>query len=327
MDKVERRFEYFVAPTLEGTPLQPLLPFVHHSIERIAPERATEVLGMGIVRLGVLDDTKLNARAWPGANAIEISGRFIEALWCAAFAYWTFRVVLEEQMATPAPKSGRALEITAEDKRVDVALGALQEAKAAAVEQRAVDWHKVGVHPALPPVDGIRGTFAQSATEMTLTAVGFILHHELAHVRLSHTVGDEDWTLDQEKDADSEAICMILGGVQRYALDDTTLALCAAKRGWGILIATGFLNDVRGERDRRRGRKLRGGSHPVPFARMDKAVQHEAVQSDARVRETIESLACAILVPHLRIAGRDLPTSVEDHRALYQACLDALATD
>ncbi len=327
MDRVERRFEYFVAPTLEGTPLGPLLPFVHHSIERIAPERATEVLGRGIVRLGVLDDAKLNARAWPDANTIEISGRFIEALWCATFAYWTFRVVLEEQMAKPAPESGRVLEISTEDKRVDVALRALQEAKAAAVEQRAVDWDKVGVHPALPPDDGTRGTFAQSATEMTLTAVGFILYHELAHVQLSHTWGDEDWTLDQEKDADSAAISMILGGVQSYALTDTTVALCAAKRGFGILIATGFLNDVHGERERRRGGKLPGGSHPMPFARMDKAVQHEAVQSNALVRETIESLACAILVPHLRLAGRDLPTSVEDHKALYQACLDALATD
>lgn len=48
------------------------------------------------------------------------------------------------------------------------------------------------------------GSLVAKAGEMVLGGFGFIMHHELAHVRLGHAGGpDTQWTLDQEKDADA----------------------------------------------------------------------------------------------------------------------------
>jgi hypothetical protein len=320
-------FRIEISEALCKRPVGVFVAFVPHAMERIAPERASELLEVGELTLSVSDNLTVQARAWPADKIIEVSGHFVEALWCATFAYWSFRRVLEEQMAVPKDsRQGRAFELTSKDPRVTVAIRALGEAVNAAVEARPVDWTVVGVVPALPPGDGCVGTFEQSATEMTLAAVGFVLQHELAHVRRGHQdTGDDSWTLEQEKDADGEAIEIILGRVHQYSATVECRQRCVAKRAWAITIATGFLNEIRRGRAKRRGFELGIGSHPQPFERLDRAVQHCRVQEDPFIRDTLVSLACAILVPHLRLAGVPLPSACADHLELYRACLDALA--
>jgi len=319
MASVQPKLGYFIDPKLEDRPIAPILEFLHQSLVTIAPERSEDLTEIGTLHVGVLDDPTFCARAYPKQQRIEISGPFVEAMWCAAFAYWSFRKVLEDE----ANKSHEGpLELNLTDNRVTLALTVLKEGIAAAVEGRHVRWETLAVSPKDPR---LMSTFESCASEMTLAAVGFVLHHELAHIRGAHTTGDRDWTLESEKEADTEAVEQVLGMVHGFAKDDESTAKCVAKRGWGILIATGFLNDVRAERARRRGAISPAGDHPSPFERLDKAIQHQVVQTDPLIKETLESLATAILVPHIRLDDLPLPDVVNDYTDLYSTCLDTIA--
>ena len=210
----------------------------------------------------------------------------------------------------------------AQGPHIDAALKALKAAVAAS-DGSPVDWSGLP-QPVSPSIVTQSSLLEAKAGEMTLAALCFVLHHELAHVRLNHSGTDAtqpSWTLEREKEADGEAIDWILGNAP-----DNPLAI--AKRAWGV-VATTTLMTARRLDAIRRGASIppvAEQTHPQPYERLDRVVQHEVVQGSALLRETLTSLACAALIPHIRLAGVPLDEGpYEDYTELYAACLDALS--
>ena len=84
-----------------------------------------------------------------------------------------------------------------------------------------------------PPLE----SHEQVATEVMLCALAFLLHHELAHRRLSHApVAAGCTSIDQERDADYEAAAWILGTCGGDVFD---------KRALGVTVALAILVALR----------------------------------------------------------------------------------
>lgn len=80
------------------------------------------------------------------------------------------------------------------------------------------------------------GSDEHVADELTLVALAFILHHELAHIRLSHSeTGQSDLDRVIEKEADQQAASWVLGSLTDE-VDDRFI-----KRILGVVIGLGWL--------------------------------------------------------------------------------------
>lgn len=299
----------------------PLLFVAPYTLENIAPERFEELVPRIAGATLYLDDSpRFRAAARASSKEMWMTRGLAEATWCVSFAYYSFRTALE----AGGLRGGVSLD-PATNPQIRTALAVLREGVSAAADDRYVNWD--GLPTPVPPSQiSPDSSLEAKAGEMALCALGFVLQHELAHVTLGHVPsGDAEWTLEQEKDADDFAVRWILSSAPTTTDAE---ARAVGKRGWGIVIATALLTA-------RRLQRLRQGiapapveeqSHPQPYDRLDRAVQHESVRESALLTETLKSLACAALVPHIRLESlplRDGP--YEDYAELYQTCLDLLA--
>lgn len=301
-----------------GTPIAPVIPLVAHSLVNLAPERSDDVLKeISNKSLVLTNDPFFNAWASSERGEIGLTMNLVECLWCAAYAYWVFEREVESQVAagsspivlTPVPGN-----------RVQRGMSALTAAVDAASTGTPLVWTGLPV----PQVGFPPGTDEQAATEMALAAIGFVLHHELSHLRLGHQTRAQDessWTLDKEKDADSEAIEWILGSTPD---DERNLA----KRTWGVAIVTLFMTAyrLRKKKQMNQAPAVEAHTHPLPYDRLGKALGHHAVTSRPRVKEAMARIGCAATIPNLQMEGIQLPLKeYQDFAHLQEACFDEYA--
>jgi hypothetical protein len=185
------------------------VPLVPDSLVNIAPERREHLIDeLQGVTFQILAEPRFAAHYTPATKTITLSFRAVEILWCVAYAH----VVLFDLYAARRSDDRTQVDLTATPvvkEAMELLRWALQ------------DWiDKAGTPvPALPqraPRD--LGSAAAVADELCLCAVAFILHHELAHHRLNHTVipprtKDAELlrlSIAQERDADAEAADWIL---------------------------------------------------------------------------------------------------------------------
>jgi len=303
----------------EAGGIWPVLHKAPYTLETIAPERRSELaplLGGLTIRLRQSDEVRAYATTH---REIVLTRGLADCLWCAAYAYYVFRLEIERQIRERGNWSVIAAD---QGEPIDSAFRLLGASLVSAAGGGPVEW---GTLPQpVPPTEPQKDSALETKVgEMTLGALGFILHHELAHVRLGHVAADAgsaSWTLDQEREADTAAIDWILG----MAFENER---AVAKRAWAVVIPTTFLTALHlvACRD---GASVAGEqqTHPHPYDRLDKVIQHDAVQRSDLLRTTMTSLACASLIPHIRMAEVTISEGpYEDYPELYEACLDALA--
>lgn len=183
----------------DGVPNSPFL---------ITPERGSEF----VTSLDDFDLILTNDRPWkfcadPTGREIFVSRGAVELLWCASLAHFLFYARLV---------GGRKVDsITEIDLRADPKVrNALELLRWAIISQLKADngddWPSDLPAPQTTPPDGEEN----AANELCLVSCAFILHHELAHVRLMHSarVSDE-LSISQEKEADIAAAEWVLGGI------------------------------------------------------------------------------------------------------------------
>lgn len=306
-------------PTI-ASPIWPILCAAPATLVTGAPERRGELTdSLHGVTLHLSDSPACEAWSSSPEKTIGVSRGMAECLWCASYAYYVFRREVEALARKPSDTGGLLLEI-GEKESVRLALAVLKRGMTAAVGGEAVDWE--GLPLPVPPAPISReSSLPALAGEMTLAALAFVLHHELAHIRLGHVAeaSAPDWTMEQEKDADGEAI--------DWLLSDQDVPI--GKRAAGIVFATSFLTAKRLEMlgPKTEPTPIELQSHPLPFERLNAAVQLDAVQQVPNLRLTLESLACATLIPHLRLKGIALDRGpYADYHALYEHCLDQLSS-
>lgn len=244
------------------SPLRDLLEFVPASMLNIAPEKTAELTTeLQGVTLELNAKPEWEASYTPAERRIRLSFRVVETLWCVVYAYVVlFDVVFARRSA--ADWSEVSLKNPPVVKR---AMAVLHWAM-----QDWLDDETRSLPAALLPSRS--SSHAAVANDLCLGAVAFILHHELAHHRLCHDAEAEgEQAIQQESDADADAVDWILGGV-----DVTTLAF--TKRAIATTVAL-LAMTARGVHSGAFG----GNKHPRSFDRMFNALDRHNLDSNHAV--------------------------------------------
>ena len=145
------------------------------------------------------------------------------------------------------------------------------------------------------------------ADELCLVTCAFLLHHELAHIRLGHSADvTDEVSMAQEKEADNEAADWLLGGV------DVESPLFV-KRMLGIVQANLMMTAL----DLYAG-KFGGKTHPYSFDRLT-SLLNRFLGSE---RHVAKALAFAVLDLHFNNSGRKMKQKAFDgpEEALEALC-------
>jgi len=210
-------------------------------MKQVAPERAEQLAAI-LTDLGITFRIDKNVedihfRADSQSNVILVGTKCLSRLWVHAFAYFTiFTDLVPLKVSDPeAPLSLRGSD------RLRKAAALLKWAVKADLHFQLGDKNEVDSSMASLPSE-IEPVFSDKqfavdkrfADRHATIALGFILHHELAHIRLGHTATKELLSIEQEKDADRAAADWLLGSPD---LDGRELL----KRQLGVTIALGWL--------------------------------------------------------------------------------------
>jgi hypothetical protein len=143
------------------------------------------------------------------------------------------------------------------------------------------------------------------ANEFCLCAAAYIIHHELAHIRLKHKAGFH--SVDQEREADYAAADWIMEGMQGAKPDD----LIFIKRLLGISLALQAIT-VKGIYTGYYG----GDSHPRSFDRLYNTLSRYVSEPD----HVIYAITIVALQLHLQHAKVSLRLEAYDD---FLQCFDA----
>jgi hypothetical protein len=231
----------------QASPLAKLLPSIPEALYTIAPEHLDALRdALSGAALAVSGEPRWIARYEFAPKTIRLSMRTFEIVWCASFAY----LALHDLVWIPGLSAGRSQADLTSDPRVARAMELLRWALQAADNEDSAPRDVVDE----ARLDALRG----AADELSLCAIAFVLHHELAHHRLlhNHQAVDDAASVDRERDADREAASWMLGGVARGTPE-------YRKRLLGAAMATAYLTTLALERG-----KLAAKNHPRPFDRL-----------------------------------------------------------
>lgn len=262
------------------SPVKRILHHVAASPFRIAPE-AAELLDQEIATIGVTlqyvdDNPKKWAEYEPSTRIVRLGSVFLDALWAASHLYLVaFRGYQEAQ------RSGMAVFAFEDDPRVAAAYVLYQDRLGALAEKKLVDWPD---HAARPIPNPYRHTDGFGSNENFLVAVGWVIHHELAHAALGHQEASPD-AMREERDADRRATAW----VSNSRADEQE----RFKRALGIATAVVFLVAI----DLRLNKRV-SIEHPPSFERLIDALDGTGIGEN----HTVWAYAFVMLEVHLMVA-------------------------
>jgi hypothetical protein len=280
-------------------PIAEIAKAIGLSVVLCAPERHEQmaVLMRGLT-LTFTNEDKHRCACLVDGKTIFISRGLLEHLWASAHAIW---VVYDRHLN--GKKIDKPLVLNATDDPVIArALHLLSWSLRPAKSEWPNDSNKPTANPAFASDE-------QVATELMLMATAFLLHHELAHYRLSHppTTRTPE-SIENERDADREAA--------RWLLESAPEAQ-QEKRLLGVAIGLAALVcwDIRGS-------GVASDSHPRPIDRWINTLS-EFAPNDHHPAWAISAMLLKIYLDH---AGIRIPeVQYESTRAVCEAIADVLA--
>jgi hypothetical protein len=288
------------------SPIERIARLVPASLERIAPERAADLAPhFPHLTLYLVADRKMVAGINTETAEITVSALFLEVVWALAYAYHVFH---HKVLSTP---HWRRQEV---DLRADAEVAAAMDLLAWAVNAIGTGnaWPADAPSPATEPQ---AKTMKYGAQQLSLGAMGVILHHELAHKYLGHKKSqppDDSWTLDAERDADAAAVNWILDRHTCPPEEFPFRAMC---------IAIAFL--LFAARSIHTG-DYGGITHPRTFDRLF----HSLNQYLEREDHTVWGFVGAILLLHMQ--HMNIPPPTQEYETFYDfvdACIERLAAE
>jgi len=217
---------------------------------RIAPERGSELgefRDFKNITMSIVDEPGFDIRVLIDKHQIVMGIAALEFLWASSHAH----LVLYNEYCL-AQQSGATKFDTGGSNRSLKAMELLTWAGHNLKEGNR-KWPDNLPQPVQYPVEK---SDIHAANELFLCALAWIVHHELAHLRLDHQAFKSSCTIDEEKDADLAATDWILGkcSVQQEA----------RKRTYGIAAA---ILAMQGFQKIERFASLK--THPSTFERID----------------------------------------------------------
>lgn len=288
------------------SPIRHVMQHVHEAVVNIAPElRERFASDYDEFVLEYLDDYKWICDVDVARKHIRVSRKVMEVLWAAAFAYFRLYLAIQE-------RTGDRVSVSAEfefatDAPLRDSVDILHWAMSTWLNESDEVWP-----PHLPnPIQNPQHASDEHvADELSLCAIAFILHHELAHIRLQHLGGSE---LDSERDADIEASAWVLGHLEDENDPQFVKRALGVATALEVLVAKGIHTQAYG-----------GGSHPRSFDRMMNALDRHISDHN----HPTWFFVSAILKLHLDNTshGAEIPDrEFESGRACVDAYVDALS--
>ena len=190
------------------SPIEPLMNAIAASPFRIAPD-AADALSQEVDALNItmefVNNPKKFAEYSPDTATVRLGTQYLEVFWSAAHA---FIVVFDEY--EKANKRGEQFFQVGADERTRAAYALYRQLLQAHVRMEPLNWPNSAVRPVQFPEPD---TDVHIANELFLTAVSWVVHHEIAHARLRHEYVTVN-SVSQESDADRAATDWILSGTQ-----------------------------------------------------------------------------------------------------------------
>ena len=205
------------------SPIRHVFHHIHEAIVNVAPERKEQFdKEHDTLILEYLDTFNWICHTDPDAKYIQLSRRVVEIFWVASYAYITFysKVI---QVVKPTKK--QYIDLT-QNEDVAKAMRLLKWGYENLVNKEDIPWPDDLPRPIPNPE---QGSMENVADELCLFAVAFVLHHELAHIRLEHSASNGG--VELERETDYAASDWILN----HDLSEKDMKFI--KRGLGIAIA------------------------------------------------------------------------------------------
>ncbi len=259
-----------------STPVRYLWPHLHKALAALPCETHEELLRTGVcIEVDLIDSPKFICGVVVETQKVQISTGCLQTLWACGYLnmmYWD-----------KLYKAGGLARSVVMDPSGDFEL---QNAyKLFEWSLNVFDGNIPGLKwPAnlpMPLPDAGGNSWEALADELTLEAVGYLLLHEIAHVYLKHDVSESSaWSIEQEKEADSQALEWIFRGAQNPTNGHQI------KRS--ISIATALLMQCAFALFTK---KWGGESHPPKWQRLDQAMRQIATDPNHPVFAFLGQLA------------------------------------
>ncbi|WP_186214555.1 phage exclusion protein Lit family protein [Burkholderia gladioli] len=250
----------------------------------MAPEKAAALkadLKLDTFELVLSDDPGFSIRVNISTKAATLPVFALEYMWCFSLMI----LALSDEYAAAQRRGDRTFNCL-ESPRVSEAMELLNWAYARMNRGDRSPWPQGSLQPVSAPA---HGSVVHAANEVFLCALAWIIHHEIAHVRLEHGI-ETTYSTQQENQADAEATNWIFSA----ELSDAVLT----KRQLGMavaLLAIQFLEAPRGNDS-----KIE--SHPPTVERIHRCFEIARVPLDGIVRAAT-AVAVQLQLANLGIEG------------------------
>ena len=227
------------------SPVKHLLPHMKNLAARIAPtKQSVAELYCKEVTLKITNDGQWKFHYVIETKTIVLSRKSLEILWASSYAYLIYftDVVQAKGLLTPLTDNKETKVIDLE--KIPSAYGAMNLLAWAFgnwISKVDTPWP----HDLAKPIRNPKSDSSENlADELTLCAVAFLLHHELAHSHLNHepeTVSFDK--ISQERDADYSAAEFLLSGLapnDRFFIKKSLAIAIAVSNPIGQGIYTGY---------------------------------------------------------------------------------------
>jgi hypothetical protein len=271
---------------------------------RIAPEKEEELAEFRDahgVSLALEDGSGFRFNVKLTSREVSTNVATLEYLWASAHAH----LVLYDEYCK-AQRSGLVHFDTGSNPRTHAALELLNWSVRNLADAGNAAWPS---HLPAPVQFPTPGTDVHVANELFLCAVAWILHHEIAHLRLGHPAIQSNRSLIEEQEADREATMWILA--------DSVVTQESRKRTVGIAAAILALQGIHKATD-----FTICDTHPGTFERID------ACLTAAQVSDDDEVYAFAACVMQIQLAARGVLLAADggSFKEVFSEYLIAFAT-
>ena len=272
---------------------------------QIAPEKSNDLaseVDLSKLTLEFTSDPKFKIQVLLVSQVVKLPLPALEYLWCCAYVYWVFYQVTLQAQANNACQVDQA-----SDLRSCTAIDLLNWSRQNMETPGITPW------PGGMPRPDIQYEYASDvhvANELFLCAAAWIIHHEIAHIRLNHGNFQISSEVQLERDADNCAT--------DWLISQSSIKLETQKRQLGIVTALLAIQYL----DRPADVDTSADSHPPAVERIHYSIDRAGISDD--------SVVCAFTMTalqfHLAQFAIQAPLDGESFREILSGYLAAFAT-
>lgn len=222
------------------SPIRSILKNIPFAPLNIAPEMTERFINeFPELTIEIIDSDEWFFKIATEQKHISLSRRVVEIFWAVSYSYY---VLYNKILKVHKPNSKLILELR-EDPELSKAMDLIRLVYFSWMKNQDTAWPMDLPRPVEEPE---HASYEHVANELCLCAIGYIFHHELAHLRLKHKSPSD---LDIEKDADIAATDWILDNdIDQQDYRYLNRALCIAI-AFEVMVAHGiYTGDFGGDK-------------------------------------------------------------------------------